>query len=271
MTEKFYFLQRIAYLCILKERLLWRDIMSSVMKFAIIAAGEGSRLAAEGVNSPKPLVEICGEALVDRLLRIFCRCGASEFVVICNPDRPEVERHLRDIMRNGLNGVLTPLKLNVARTDSSMHSFFEISQHLTGEPFVLTTVDTIFREEEFVAYVEAFRNAIAHGADAMMGVTSYVDDEKPLYVDVDNDGFITGFYDDSCDCPHVSAGIYGLTPSCIETLVKCVANGESRMRNFQRALVREHKVLCAYSFGKVIDIDHASDIADAEAFLKDDR
>ena len=96
MTEKFYFLQRITYLCILKERLLWRDIMSSVMKFAIIAAGEGSRLAAEGVNSPKPLVEICGEALVDRLLRIFCRCGASEFVVICNPDRPEVERHLRE-------------------------------------------------------------------------------------------------------------------------------------------------------------------------------
>ena len=47
------------------------------MKFAIIAAGEGSRLANEGINAPKPLVEVGGEKLIDRLLRIFTDCGAS--------------------------------------------------------------------------------------------------------------------------------------------------------------------------------------------------
>lgn len=36
------------------------------MKFAIIAAGEGSRLAAEGITLPKPLVEVGGEPLIDR-------------------------------------------------------------------------------------------------------------------------------------------------------------------------------------------------------------
>ena len=39
------------------------------MKFAIIAAGEGSRLQQEGVELPKPLVKVCGEALIDRLIR----------------------------------------------------------------------------------------------------------------------------------------------------------------------------------------------------------
>ena len=41
------------------------------MKFAVIAAGEGSRLAEEGVKHPKPLVELHGEAMIARLVRIF--------------------------------------------------------------------------------------------------------------------------------------------------------------------------------------------------------
>src|SRR5574344_2147780 len=54
------------------------------MKFAIIAAGEGSRLASAGIRTPKPLVEINGEKLIDRLIRIFLANDASEIVVICN-------------------------------------------------------------------------------------------------------------------------------------------------------------------------------------------
>ena len=37
------------------------------MKYAIIAAGEGSRLQQEGIDLPKPLVPIGGEAMNDRL------------------------------------------------------------------------------------------------------------------------------------------------------------------------------------------------------------
>lgn len=54
------------------------------MKYAIIAAGEGSRLAAEGITAPKPLVEVNGERLIDRLIRIFIQNDAEEIVVICN-------------------------------------------------------------------------------------------------------------------------------------------------------------------------------------------
>ncbi|MDY3008013.1 MAG: NDP-sugar synthase, partial [Sodaliphilus sp.] len=34
------------------------------MNYGIIAAGEGSRLAQEGVAKPKPLVELNGEPMV---------------------------------------------------------------------------------------------------------------------------------------------------------------------------------------------------------------
>ena len=39
------------------------------MKYAIIAAGLGSRLQSEGVSLPKPLVKLNGEAMIDRLAR----------------------------------------------------------------------------------------------------------------------------------------------------------------------------------------------------------
>ena len=67
------------------------------MKFAIIAAGEGSRLASEGINVPKPLIEVGGEKLIDRLIRIFMDNEAEEIVVICNDRTNLVSQHLLQI------------------------------------------------------------------------------------------------------------------------------------------------------------------------------
>ena len=117
------------------------------MKYAIIAAGEGSRLAQEGVNSPKPLVKVGGEHLIDRLLRVFMQNGATQVVVICNEQMTSVQDHLRTIQDRGQ----VPLKFIVKSTPSSMHSMWELSRWLDDEPFVVTTVDTIVREKEFAS------------------------------------------------------------------------------------------------------------------------
>ena len=228
---------------------------AAVMKYAVIAAGEGSRLAQEGIKSPKPLVEVAGERLIDRLLRVFMANGASEVVAICNEQMIDVQARLQEIQ----NGGQVPLKFIVKSTPSSMHSMWELSRWLGDE-----------RESEFETYIKTFHSLIARGeADGLMGVTDYIDDEKPLYVSTDESLRITGFLD-SCDAPkYISGGIYGLTPASIDTLRRCIERGESRMRNFQRALVRDGLRLQAFPFSKVLDIDHASDIAKAERFLKD--
>ena len=234
------------------------------MKYAIIAAGEGSRLQQEGVSSPKPLVKIGGEMLIDRLFRVFQQQDATEIVVICNEQMTEVRHHLQQIQQAGS----LPLKFIVKSTPSSMHSLWELSPWLADEPFVLTTVDTIFREREFTDYVQTFQTLVGQQqADGLMGVTDYIDDEKPLYVATDDDLRITGFLD-ACEPPrYISGGIYGLTPRSLTTLQRCIERGESRMRNFQRALVHDGLLLKAFPFSKVLDIDHASDIQKAEEFI----
>ena len=241
------------------------------MKYAIIAAGEGSRLAQEGILQPKPLVEVAGHKLIDRLLGEFRSVGASALWVVCNDLRPEVKAHLQQLVRDGLDGQPLPLHYVVRTTPSSMHSFAALAPHLDGEPFVLTTVDTIFRPAEFASYVQAFAEAVREGYDGLMGVTDYVDDERPLWVGVDSDDLVTGFHDDYAGGPRlISGGIYGLTPRALPTLQHCLDRGDSRMRNFQRALVAEGCRLKAWRFSKVLDIDHASDIDKAEQFLSSD-
>ena len=235
------------------------------MKFAIIAAGDGSRLAQEGVTEPKPLVKVRGERLIDRLIRIFMGNNATEIVVICNEQMSDVASHLKMIQGKGLNGLPVPLRFVVKSTPSSMHSFYELRNFLRDEPFILTTVDTIFDESEFHDYVLSFQDKIAQGTDALMGVTDYIDDEKPLYVGVDNVMRINGYYDTpQADSHFISAGIYGLTAPSLNILEACIEKGESRIRNFQRALVAAGLQIEAYPLTKVFDIDHIDDIRKAD-------
>lgn len=231
------------------------------MKYAIIAAGEGSRLAQEGVELPKPLVRLGGEPMIDRLVRIFNDNGAEEICIIVNRLHPQTEEHVRQLMARGEGA---PIRLVVKTTPSSMHSFFELAPLLDGGPFCLTTVDTIFREDEFADYISAF---LASDLDGLMAVTDFIDDEKPLYVATDGDLSITAFNDANVGDRYISGGIYALRPAALATLRRCMAEGQSRMRNFQRGLVADGLRLKAYPMTKILDVDHAGDIAKAEAFL----
>lgn len=235
------------------------------MRYAILAAGEGSRLAEEGVVAPKPLVEVNGEKLIDRLLRVFIENGASEVYIIINSLHPQTETWLKQRISEGV-----PLKYIVKTTPSSMHSMYELSAMLDGdEPFVLTTVDTVFHEKEFGDYVSSWERLAAGGRiDGLMGVTDYIDDEKPLYVAVDDNLDILAFLDRDEHPRYVSGGIYGLKPNALRTLRACIERGESRMRNFQRALLTDGLKLQAWPYTKVLDIDHVGDIVKAEAFLR---
>ena len=229
------------------------------MKFAIIAAGEGSRLAQEGVKSPKPLIALQGIPIIERLVMLFAAQGASSINIIINEQQPATLAKLQQLQQS------YPINIVVKDTPSSMHSLHALSHLLRGGKFCLTTVDTIFKEHEFTDYIKAFETS---AYDGMMAVTDYIDDEKPLYVETDGMLEITAFADKpTAESKYISGGIYGLTPPALRVLEECMTNGVSRMRNYQRALVDARLKLKAFPFEKIVDVDHAGDIATAEAFV----
>lgn len=230
------------------------------MNYAIIAAGEGSRLVQEGVKYPKPLVRLNGVPMIKRLIDIFMRNNPTSLSIIVNEQMTEVREYLESLT------LPVPLRLVVKSTPSSMHSFWEVSRAFEEGKFCLTTVDTIFREDEFARYIEAFE--ADDSADGYMAVTSFIDDEKPLYIDVDASMDITAFRDAPFDgVRYISGGVYGLTAPALKVLAECMDRGVSRMRNYQRALVDAGLRLKAWPFDKIVDVDHAGDIATAEAFI----
>ena len=232
------------------------------MNYAIIAAGEGSRLAQEGVKKPKPLVELNAMPMIGRLIDIFYNLNAESINIIINQQMTEVREYLESIKEKyGLNIV-------VKSTPSSMHSFYELSRVMKPGKFCLTTVDTIFKASDFARYIKAFEADTTH--DGMMAVTPFIDDEKPLYVDTDAELNITAFRDQIYDgAKYISGGIYALNEKAVAVLEQCMAQGVSRMRNFQRALVENGLQLKAYPIEKIIDVDHAGDIPVAEAFISE--
>jgi NDP-sugar pyrophosphorylase family protein len=232
------------------------------MNYAVIAAGKGCRLRQEGVVVPKPSVVLNGVSLIDRLLDVFCRNGAESISIILNEAMVSVREHLGTSVGEGV-----PIHWIIQSTPSSLHSFYELSRFLRGGKFCLTTVDTVFQPDVFASFVRAFEHDTEN--DGLLAVTDYIDDEKPLYVSVDEaTGRIRDFYDEPKENdPYISGGIYGLTPPTLRTLDRCIEQNVAHLRNYQRQLIADGFKLKAYPFGKIIDIDHVKDIKMAEKWL----
>lgn len=239
------------------------------MHYAIIAAGEGSRLRQEGADLPKPLIPVMGQPMLGRLISLFDAMGVESISVICNEQSPQVADFL-----SRLSTRIPVLRYVVQSTPSSMHSLAVLSQIIPEGRFCLTTVDTVFRTSDFRTFIQA---CIRMGsADGCFAVTPFVDDEKPLWVAVQPDDArsrIIGFYDQECLMPAqsprlVSGGIYCLdTRTAFPVLQACIAQGQSRMRNFQRALLAAGLCIDACIIPRIMDVDHLSDVAKAEQWL----
>ncbi len=228
------------------------------MNYAIIAAGEGSRLSQEGIIHPKPLVEINGIPMIKRLLECFKDNDAKDVSIIIN----DTSMELKDFILS--QDYPFQIKLKIKSTKSSMHSLYEMIDMIGNDAFCLTTVDTIFKPSEFKTFINFAKNQKV--MDAVMAVTRYVEDEKPLFIQTVNDKIIA-FLDVKADCQYVSGGMYYLKPAIWKVLEKSIVSGNQQMRNFQRDLLMAGLNIGFYEFSKIIDVDHIQDIKAAEFFL----
>ena len=211
------------------------------MHYAIVAAGEGSRMVHEGVALPKPLVELEGKPMIGRLIDLFASYEPESLTIIINNSMNDVRQYLESIVP----GLGFPVEIIQKDTSGSMESV---------------------SRDEWNKFIRDF--AANMSDDGLFPVTDFIDDEKPLYVDTDAEGYITAFRDEpSPDDFYISGGIYGITPECNKVLARCRERGVHSLRGYQRTLVAEGLRLKAYPFSKIVDVDHAGDIDTARAFL----
>ncbi len=222
------------------------------MHYAIIAAGDGSRLSEKG---PKPLVKPVDEALIERLLRIVCgRDDVENVTVVTNRRQPEVAEFVRSLS--------FPVVLDVieAETGGAAYSMELVA---TKAPCVAMTVDAVFSPAAFNAFVDEF---VGSQRECLMAVTDFIDDEKPLYVVFGERGDVRAF-SDAADSTWVSAGVYALGTRALAVLHAPDCTHGGCLRNFQRQLLVAGVDVGAFDIGKTIDVDRPEDVAVARNFI----
>ncbi len=234
------------------------------MILAIIAAGEGSRLRKEGIRISKPLVEIGGIPLIDRIINNAVLNNISEVVCIINEESTDVFNHIK----NTVYGI--PVKVKVKSTPSSLHTLYELKDFIT-EPFLMGTVDSLFRPEEYSRFVNyCISSSIQennNSTDAILGITNYIDDETPLCVELEGNRIIS-FHNEKDNHKWATGGIYYFSPVVFSFAKKAIESGIFRLRNLLNMLLSEGLIIEGFKFSKIVDIDHSGDIIKAEEFLK---
>jgi NDP-sugar pyrophosphorylase family protein len=236
----------------------------------ILAGGEGSRLAAGGVALPKPLVEVAGRPQIVGLLETFAELGCASLTCAVRADFPAVRRAL-DGRRFG-----PPLTVVECRTPSSLHTLVEGLRAVPAGAVLCSMVDTVMRPADWRAVYRATERHLEEGADMVLVVTPYVDDESPVYVArgapggsgrAGEAGDVRSVSDEPLQPLCVTGGVYGLSAPTRRAAAEAVSRGGHRMRGFLKSMVAAGRRVAAVEVPRIIDIDRPSDLDTANAWL----
>jgi NDP-sugar pyrophosphorylase family protein len=231
------------------------------VKGAVIAAGAGSRFCEAGVAVPKPLLEVAGESLLFRTLRLLAEASADGIALIVNEEMGDVARAARSI------DLGVPLDLVIETTPSSLHSLAALRPHLEGSRFVLCTVDSIMSPRDFSGFVQRFTESPE--LDALLSYTDFVDDENPLRIAVAADERVTAVGAEAEASPFVTVGLYGMNARVLGEACAARDRGVTRLRRLLGTLANDASFrVSGHRLHKAIDVDRPTDLEQARAFLQ---
>jgi NDP-sugar pyrophosphorylase family protein len=233
------------------------------MKAAILAAGKGTRLRKVIGEEPKALLRIRGVPLIERLIRILVKNDIRDLTVIIREDATTLKRYLEKIT----DAQITIVQKN---TESAMFSFFALEPYLRCESFLLFTVDTVYREEDFSRFIDFCRKN--SDADLLLTATSFVMDEKPVFVRFDEKNKISAVgrkYLHSGSL--VLAGMYYCSPRIFQEMQNALKHDIKHLSDFFGWVVANGYDVRGIQVSKVIDVDDEDDVAEAERFLGSDK
>jgi NDP-sugar pyrophosphorylase family protein len=223
-----------------------------MMQGLILAGGRGARLAADGVDTPKALVEVAGQPQIVHLVETLSELGCGS--ITC-------------MVRDGIRFSVPPeVQVRSCRTPSSLHTLVEGLALVPPGAVFCTMVDTVMPVADWRRLYRGVAARLAAGSLAVLAVTPFVDDERPLYVTRDAAGLAVDISDTLAPPPLVTGGVYGLSPAARPIAAEAVRT-LPRMRDFLRLLVQRGGPVATVEVPRIIDLDHKRDLDAATAWL----
>ncbi|HET7791014.1 MAG TPA: NTP transferase domain-containing protein [Gemmatimonadales bacterium] len=227
----------------------------------VLAGGEGSRLAAEGIAMPKPLVPVAGRPIILRLLETLDGLGCASLTAMVREEFREVPRLLAG------HAFEHPFTIRTCRTPTSAHTLVAGLDAVPPGPVFCSMVDTIMLPSDWRAAFRATGDWLSGQADAVLVVTPFVQDESPLYVRCTGEGFVREVSDRPVAGGLVTGGVYGFGEVARRHAAAAVSEGVQRMRGVLRRLVEDGARVGAVEVARIVDLDHADDLRLADQWL----
>ncbi len=229
----------------------------------ILAGGMGSRLAAEGLNQPKPLVRVAGRPQVLRLIDALLASGCPDITCMVREGLPGVREAIESSFPRGR------ITAALCSTPSSLHTLVAGLSLVPPGPVLCTMVDTVMRDDDWARVSRGIAQHLAQDADAVLAVTPFIQDESPLYVERDAQGLAcrVGSHPVGKGRPCVTGGVYGLSPGARRAAAQAVSDGTERMRGFLRDLLEQGARVPTIEIERIVDLDRMADLKAAEAWV----
>lgn len=227
------------------------------LRAGIIAAGDGTRLRDSHPRLIKPMVPVAGVPLCHWVAAALKSAGVTELTVLLNSRGGAA--------RQSLKAAFPDMKWTFLMKDtaSSWESFRLVAQTLAqgGPDFLLSTVDCLIPPDEARRFADEARRS---AAPAVLALTAFVDDENPLWADLDASSAVTALGDAARQKTHVTAGMYYL--ASVTAAVMPAAQAHGSLRSYLAALVRQGGV-AGIPLSKTLDVDRPEDVRQAEDFV----
>ena len=146
----------------------------------ILAGGEGSRLAADGLTIPKALVDVAGRPQLLRLVEQLTALGCESITCMLRDDSYDfLRRH------DAFSCIASLAEVVPCHTPSSLHTFVDGLAHVPAGNVFTSMVDSVMSPNDWRMVYDAAARHLAAGADAVLAVTPAQDDDAPLWVATD--------------------------------------------------------------------------------------
>ncbi len=206
------------------------------MKALIIAAGRGSRLEGLTKDEPKPLIQLLGLSLIERVILTAKQAGIDEFIIVVG----YLGEKIKERLGNGDNyGVKITYIENREWQRGNGVSVLK-ANHVLNENFILLMSDHIFEPK----ILEGLKGIIK-GDECFLCIDKkprdYICLEDATKVKVVNDK-IVDIGKELRDYNAIDCGIFLLSPIIFEALQESIGKGDETLSGGIRILARNGKI-----------------------------
>lgn len=240
------------------------------MKCVILAAGKGTRLGVLTQTTPKPMLLLAGEPVMQHIIKRVAKHGCNDFILVVRYLAESIQGHFGDGKQLGLN-IEYAFQPNVHGTGAALQAAKEL---VAGSPFVMTFGDILTSDDLYMKLIERINQGDCQAVTALKWVE---DPYKGAAVLINENDIVHQIIEKpkQGEIPShwMNAGIFAFQPTIFEYLRKLVpsARGEYELPDAINMMINDGLLVASVQMGEApwLDIGTPEDLATAELRLSE--